>query len=359
MTLPGHSGNPSAASAALAVRANSSSRPRVRCASDRVAAKHDRVVLVGRHGLLAAPFAADCEPAPLHVVERELRAQQLEQAVRQRVVQRGDRVRERLGRRALRDQVVGEGRDVRDTAFECRHVAREPDRLGHVAHRHALRPEQVALGDDAHEFAAAHHEQLVKPPARHQGEAFLRRGEFVDHHGSTGHDVRDGRRQRRARQHDALHEVDQREDSHRPARVVDDRDRAHALGAHALERVTHRRVRQAIDRVAPHQRLDRLDQGLLLGGAVREVMTQLAERVLHQRRERLGAELLRTRVTARAAGRSPSARAAGRRRPRSPRTTASRPSAPQAPRRESIRPRPVRRRRPRRSGCARGRGRAG
>ena len=79
----------------------------------RRAVEQDGVVLVGDHGLLAPPFAADGQPAPVDVVELVLRQQQVEQPVRQRVVERGDGVRERLGGRALHDQVVGQRRRCR------------------------------------------------------------------------------------------------------------------------------------------------------------------------------------------------------------------------------------------------------
>jgi hypothetical protein len=68
---------------------------------------------------------------------------------RESVVESRDRVRQRLGRSALRDQVVGQRGNVADDALQGSHGTRLPDRLRDVAHRHALQPEQVALRDHA------------------------------------------------------------------------------------------------------------------------------------------------------------------------------------------------------------------
>ena len=94
------------------------------------AIEDDRVVLVGRDRLFATAFAADREPAPCHVVELEFRQQQFEQSLRERIVERRNRMSQRLRGRALRDEVVRQRRNVGHDALQSCHVARLPHRLG-------------------------------------------------------------------------------------------------------------------------------------------------------------------------------------------------------------------------------------
>ena len=250
----------------------------------RRAVEQDGVVLVGHHGLLAPPFAADRQPAPLDLVELVLRQQQVEQAVRQRVVQRGDGVRERLGGRALCHQVVGQRLDVGDDALQPVHVARKARRLQDVAHGDALQREQVALRHHAHQPPLPRHHQLVESELRHLRERLLRGGHLVDGARTVRHHRRDRRREVDALEHDPVQQVGLGEDADRPLRRVDHGDAADALAAHRLEGGADRRTGLAEHRVAPHHVAQRLEQRALLDRPLAEVLAQLPERVLHDAR---------------------------------------------------------------------------
>jgi hypothetical protein len=73
--------------------------------------------------------------------------------------------------------------------------------------------------------------------------------------------------------------------------VVDDRDRGEPRGLHGAERFDDRGGGLAGDGLAADHRLQRLEERALLDGALREILAELAERLLQDARERLGAEL--------------------------------------------------------------------
>ena len=173
---------------------------------------------------------------------------------RQRVVERGDRVRQRLGGGALGDEVVGERVDVQPRTLEAREVAGEPDRLHDVAHRHPLQREQVALRDDAGQPALARDHDLVVAELRHQRQRLLRGGHLVQHAGPGRHDRRrSAPRGRRPGEHDPVEQVREREDADGAPFVIDHRDRCDALAAHghAARRERPCRSRSARARGAP------------------------------------------------------------------------------------------------------------
>ena len=83
---------------------------------------------------------------PREVVPRE---HELDRPARQRIVERGDRARQRLGAHSLREQVLREPADVVAGALQLVDGVGAVQLLVDLAHRDALQREEVALVDHA------------------------------------------------------------------------------------------------------------------------------------------------------------------------------------------------------------------
>ncbi len=252
-----------------------------------VRGKQQRVVLVGRERLLTAPLAPEREPAPSDPAEIVPLQHEIDGPTRQRVVERGDRARKRLGADALREQVLRQPTDV---------LARPPQRLDrvggmqlldHLAHRHPLQREEIALVDHAERPAAVDDDDLPDPAVGHRVHRLVCGGGARQRHDWCRHHFGDRYRERALAQQDALEQVDQRDHAHRRARVVHNDDRAHLRVGHRLRRLAQCRRRRAGDRRVAHELHQRARQRLLLGGPLTVLAVEALERLL----ERLGDRL--------------------------------------------------------------------
>ena len=268
-----------------------------RVAIDRFAVDQP-VVLVGGDRLLAAAFAAEREPAPAGRRNVQASRLDLQQALRQPVVEVADESRHLFGSDALRDEMVRQAPYVRRDGGERGGVPCPMQRFGDPRDRQSLQGEQVAFADDADHaldaVRALHDGDMANAVLGHQ-QARIRRGlrrverpHTARHHG--GH----RRIERHAGQDHASDQVGARQDADRLLAAIvalDHDDRTDVQGMHALEHLAQRLVRCAGQRRAARQLSQRGAHGALDARFVRIARLQLLPRQVQQGAEAALAEV--------------------------------------------------------------------
>jgi len=167
MTLPVQSGKPSSARRSLLRRQTAAAARRVSGTSRSPTRTRSHCPGLSRR---SARDVLRCRRASQAPGQRpsswNFGKQQFEEPLRERVVERSDRVRQRFAAAPCATRLSVSA--AMSATMRCRAATSRAWRMDWVmpAQRDALQAEQVPLRDDARELAVTHDEQLVKAPAR-------------------------------------------------------------------------------------------------------------------------------------------------------------------------------------------------